>query len=202
MILLTNDDGYYSQGLQDLYDYISSHFDEEVKIVAPQDNQSCKGYYCNLNKSFKVIETDKGLIVDGTTIDCVRLGIKKYSPSLVISGVNDGFNLGEASLLCSATFMGAYEASLQGIKSVALSSTSLNWCKSVIIYILNNEFTLINANLIEGQKECEFTTLCDTIWTHDYSEDEVKTQIKSEFEEGTDAHCIFTKQKNSLTIVR
>lgn len=125
-ILVTNDDGIYSKGLHDLAEGLSGLFD--VIVVAPDREQSAVGHAITLSDPLRITEvsTPDGIprySCNGTPADAVKLGIKVVMdelPELVISGVNNGANVG-ASLIYSGTVSAATEATLLGIPSIAVS---------------------------------------------------------------------------------
>ena len=125
-ILLTNDDGIDAPGLQALWESIHHAFESEiveVAVVAPDRGRSECGHSVTSGRPLSVKETRPGWFsVDGTPVDCVRvaLGVVVNEPTMVISGINAGANLG-VDLLCSGTFAAAREAALHQIPAMAVS---------------------------------------------------------------------------------
>ncbi len=122
-VLLTNDDGYFSDGLQSLYKALSKK--HEVKIVAPDREQSASSHSLTLNRPLRVHQmNDHTWTTDGTPTDCVMLAMhqiyNKKRPDLVLSGINHGANMGD-DIIYSGTVAAAVEGSLCGIKSIAVS---------------------------------------------------------------------------------
>lgn len=125
-ILLTNDDGYGSPGIQALYDILS--VDHEVLLVAPDGERSAIGHGITLNEPLRMNPVNlngigKGYAVSGTPVDCVKLSLFKFyqsPPDLVISGINPGANTG-INLNYSGTVGAAREAALNNILSMAVS---------------------------------------------------------------------------------
>jgi 5'-nucleotidase len=123
-ILVTNDDGIYSEGLRKLADACRQHGD--VLIVAPDREQSAASHALTLNRPLRLlqIETDEW-IVDGTPADCVNLAVLKVMkdarPDLIVSGINFGANLGD-DVTYSGTISAAFEGALLNIPSVAFSA--------------------------------------------------------------------------------
>jgi 5'-nucleotidase len=123
-ILVTNDDGIYSEGLRKLADACRQHGD--VLIVAPDREQSAASHALTLNRPLRLlqIETDEW-IVDGTPADCVNLAVLKLMkdarPDLIVSGINFGPNLGD-DVTYSGTISAAFEGALLNIPSVAFSA--------------------------------------------------------------------------------
>jgi len=96
----------------------------EVYVVAPDRERSAAAHSLTLHRPLRVEEVSPRVYaVDGTPVDCVNLavyGILKGHPDLVISGINNGPNLGE-DLVYSGTVSAAFEAAFLGIPSFAIS---------------------------------------------------------------------------------
>jgi 5'-nucleotidase len=122
MILVTNDDGIWAEGLLALRKTLSSL--DEVMVVAPDREQSATSHSLTLNHPLRVKEIeDSVLSLDGTPTDCVLLafnGLLKEKPQLVVAGINHGPNLGE-DVSYSGTVAAAIEGMLQGAPSIAIS---------------------------------------------------------------------------------
>lgn len=123
-ILVTNDDGIYSEGLRKLADALRSI--GEVTIVAPDREQSAASHALTLNRPLRIMELQKNeWIVDGTPTDCVNLAVLKLMktarPDIVVSGINFGPNLGD-DVTYSGTISAAFEGSLLNIPSIAFSA--------------------------------------------------------------------------------
>tara|TARA_B100000676_G_C17994115_1_gene796717 strand:- start:337 stop:1065 length:729 start_codon:yes stop_codon:yes gene_type:complete len=122
-ILLTNDDGIEAEGLIPLYNVLSE-FGSTI-IVAPQYNQSTKSHSISLNTPLrcKEVEKDKFALL-GLPADCVNFAINskigKIPFDLVVSGINDGANIGD-DINYSGTVGAAREGFLHGINSIAIS---------------------------------------------------------------------------------
>jgi 5'-nucleotidase len=121
-ILVTNDDGYRSEGIRALADALKRL--GEVTIVAPVDEKSAIGHALTLRQPLRLESIAEGVFgVDGTPTDCVNLAITqvfKSLPDLVVSGINKGYNLGD-DVTYSGTVSGALEGALLGVPSVAVS---------------------------------------------------------------------------------
>ena len=121
-ILISNDDGYDSPGLEVLFEHLKEV--AELFVVAPEINNSGAGCSITTNRPLKATRHDNGFIsVNGRPADCVHLGIHELSPwkpDLVLSGINLGANMGE-DLLYSGTVGAAWEASVLGVPGIALS---------------------------------------------------------------------------------
>ncbi len=122
MILVTNDDGVYSPGIQILAKRLRDL--DEVVIVAPDRERSAAGHSMTLHRPLLIEEIRESVFsVNGTPTDCVNIGVKgmlKETPRLVVSGINKGPNLGD-DVTYSGTVAGAIEARLLGIPSFAIS---------------------------------------------------------------------------------
>ena len=121
MILLTNDDGFDAPGLQALR--AAAHHWGEAVVIAPRDPMSGVGHQATTDRSLHIQQRGEGLyVVDGTPVDCVRLGLLELAPNAAVvwSGVNDGGNLG-VDVHMSGTAAGAREAALLGRPAVAWS---------------------------------------------------------------------------------
>ena len=122
-ILVTNDDGVHSEGIRALADALTRLGD--VTVVAPMQEASAIGHALTLRRPLR-IETIAPRIfgVDGTPTDCVNLAIShvlKTKPDLIVSGINNGWNLGD-DVTYSGTVSGALEGALLGIPSIAVST--------------------------------------------------------------------------------
>jgi 5'-nucleotidase len=123
---MTNDDGVDSEGLFALKQALSS--DHEVTVIAPDRNWSTSGHNRTLDRPLRVTEVklrDGSLAysTDGAPSDCVALaalGFLNNKPELVISGINNGNNLGD-DVTYSGTVAAAMEGVISGLPSIAVS---------------------------------------------------------------------------------
>jgi 5'-nucleotidase len=122
-ILLTNDDGIHSQGLTALEESLAPV--GNVITVAPDREMSATSHRITLHQPLRYEHMgSKRYAVEGSPADCVILAclrILKRQPALVISGVNRGLNLGD-DINYSGTVSAAFEAALQGIPAIAVST--------------------------------------------------------------------------------
>ncbi|HEX9136310.1 MAG TPA: 5'/3'-nucleotidase SurE [Nitrospirota bacterium] len=122
MILVTNDDGVYSPGIQILAKRLREL--DAVVIVAPDRERSAAGHSMTLHRPLLIEEVrDAMYSVNGTPTDCINIAVKgllKETPRLVVSGINKGPNLGD-DVTYSGTVAGAMEGILLGIPSFAVS---------------------------------------------------------------------------------
>jgi 5'-nucleotidase len=122
VILVSNDDGIHSAGLAALVDAMAKV--GEVVVVAPDREQSACSHALTLHRPLRIDEIAPGRwMVDGTPTDCVNLGVNGIlpaRPSLLVSGINKGANLGD-DVTYSGTVSAAMEGTLLGIPSIAVS---------------------------------------------------------------------------------
>ena len=127
-ILISNDDGYKADGLQALRVALGTIAD--VEVVAPEHNNSAKSNALTLNAPLYVHEAGAGVrYVNGTPADCVHIaltGLLGYRPDLVVSGINNGANMGDDTLY-SGTVGAAMEGYLFGIPAIAFSLIDKGW---------------------------------------------------------------------------
>ncbi len=123
-ILLTNDDGYDAPGILALLESLSTS--HEVILIAPDRENSAVGHGITLHEPLRIIPVKNQLncyAVTGTPVDCIKLGLFNFfrsPPDLVISGINNGSNLG-VDINYSGTAAAARESALNGIPSIAIS---------------------------------------------------------------------------------
>ena len=121
-ILVTNDDGYFSPGLDALADALRPL--GEVTVVAPQTEASAVGHALTLRRPLRLEKIrERVFAVDGTPTDCVNIAIDEVltgPPDLVVSGINRGLNVGD-DVTYSGTVAGALEGALLGYQAIAVS---------------------------------------------------------------------------------
>ncbi len=133
-ILITNDDGFESEGLLALREALAPI--AEVTVVAPTIEKSASGHSLTLTRPLHFIQLEEHFykLDDGTPTDCIFLALNKLfkanKPDLVISGINIGSNMGE-DITYSGTAAGAMEAVLQGIPAIAVSQVYAEHGKSI-----------------------------------------------------------------------
>ena len=160
-ILLTNDDGYQSEGLLKLRDELKNY--GEVFVVAPLDVQSAKSCALTIRDPLEVDKfDDHTYIVNGTPADCVIFGISQIKKiDLVVSGCNNLPNLG-VDTIYSGTCAACTQALIGGYKAIAFSccgkeyfSQINKFTKKVMDYILKNQLLsvdyFINVNFPQGK---------------------------------------------------
>jgi len=121
-ILITNDDGVRSDGLEALAAALDPLGD--VTVVAPLTEASAIGHALTLRRPLRLEKvSDRIYCVDGTPTDCVNIAITtvlRSKPDLIVSGINKGWNLGD-DVTYSGTVSGALEGALLGVPSIAIS---------------------------------------------------------------------------------
>ncbi|MFC4312169.1 5'/3'-nucleotidase SurE [Steroidobacter flavus] len=124
-ILLSNDDGYRAEGLRALGEALAPLAD--ITVVAPDRNRSGASNSLTLDMPLRVLpfEARKFLVVNGTPTDCVHLAVSglfegESDFDMVVSGVNDGANLGD-DVIYSGTVAAAIEGRFLGLPAIAVS---------------------------------------------------------------------------------
>ena len=121
-ILLSNDDGYFAPGLAALAEGLAPL--GEVTVVAPERDRSGASNSLTLDRPLYLSRAHNGyFFVNGTPTDCVHMavtGLLDFEPDLVVSGINNGSNMGDDTLY-SGTVAAATEGYLLGIPSIAVS---------------------------------------------------------------------------------
>jgi 5'-nucleotidase len=129
-ILLSNDDGYQASGIIALHDALKSIANVQVEVIAPEHNNSAKSNALTLNAPLYVHTAHNGFrYINGTPADCVHValtGLLGYKPDLVVSGINNGANMGDDTIY-SGTVGAAMEGYLFGIPALAFSQVDKGW---------------------------------------------------------------------------
>ncbi len=127
-ILISNDDGYLAPGINALADALAAVAD--IVVVAPDSNRSGASNSLSLDRPLSVQQAANGFyFVNGTPTDCVHValtGMLDYRPDLVVSGINNGPNMGDDTLY-SGTVAAATEGYLFGIPAIAFSQAEYGW---------------------------------------------------------------------------
>jgi 5'-nucleotidase len=160
-ILIANDDGYLAPGLAALVQACDGL--GELDIVAPEQNASGTSNSLTLNRPLSVYTAANGVrYINGTPSDCVHValtGLLDQRPDLVVSGINQGANMGDDTLY-SGTVAAAMEGFLFGIPAIAFSQIEKGWAhldaaarvaRSVIEHVLRQAPArspfLLNVNI-------------------------------------------------------
>ena len=208
-ILLTNDDGYFSEGIMLLYKALQKY--GQVTLVAPHKHMSGASSSRIFWTKVKVYRHEENIYsVNGTPADAVSLGLKGLNlpADVVISGINDGFNLG-ADTVYSGTVGACMEALKHKIPAIALSADykGMDIAKKeltkVLDYIFEHDLLsqkyLLNVNFptreFKRSKGILITDLGFRPTQHYYVEEDgyyvTKRKFLTEtFEEGTDLFAI------------
>ncbi len=196
-VLITNDDGFESEGLILLKQILNS-ISQKVYTVAPMKNMSATGRSINLGKKIKFQKLSEfEWIIDGTPTDSMLFALNKIFtkklPDIIFSGINDGTNIGD-EISYSGTVAAAFEGSVRGIPSVALSQVknkdNKKNFKVVEKYFLKvvskiNEIKFVensffNVNFpncdVEKVKEILITKVC-----HNKVSDEIHVNMKDNY---------------------
>ena len=121
-ILISNDDGFQAPGIVALHAALQDL--AEVEVVAPEHNNSAKSNALTLNAPLYVNTAANGFrYINGTPADCMHIaltGLLGYRPDLVVSGINNGANMGDDTIY-SGTVGAAMEGFLFGVPAIAFS---------------------------------------------------------------------------------
>ncbi len=128
-ILIANDDGYLAPGLAALVRAMQGLGD--IDVIAPEQNASGTSNALTLGRPLQVFTAGNGFrYVNGTPSDCVHVALTGVlqRPDLVLSGINNGANMGDDTLY-SGTVAAAMEGYLFGIPSIAFSQVEKGWAQ-------------------------------------------------------------------------
>jgi 5'-nucleotidase len=127
-ILVSNDDGYLAPGIVALVEALKPI--AEIIVVAPDSNRSGSSNSLTLDRPLSVSRAENGFyFVNGTPSDCVHVALTgglAFKPDLVVSGINQGQNMGDDTLY-SGTVAAATEGFLFGIPAIAFSQVDKGW---------------------------------------------------------------------------
>jgi len=159
-ILLSNDDGYFSPGLAALAKVLAEL--ATVTVVAPERDRSGSSNSLTLDRPLSVRKADSGFFyINGTPTDCVHIamtGLLDQRPDMVVSGINDGANMGDDTIY-SGTVAAATEGHLLGVPAIAFSLTRRGYphldsvasvARDVVAHFFANplpDSTLLNVNI-------------------------------------------------------
>ena len=166
-IIVTNDDGIFSEGIERLAASLATVGD--VFTVAPDQERSAAGHSLTLHHPLRAkLIGPQRWSVDGTPTDCVNWGVlhllKDERPKLLFSGINLGLNLGD-DVTYSGTVSAAFEGTLLGIPSVAVSQeietgftfdAAMRFAERLARHVLEEPLpagTLINVNVPAGEPQ-------------------------------------------------
>ncbi|MDQ7033173.1 MAG: 5'/3'-nucleotidase SurE [Desulfonauticus sp.] len=183
LVLLTNDDGIQAIGLRSLYWALKSQ-GHEVEVIAPLTEQSAVGHAITMFSPIRAKSIKEngfqGIGILGTPVDCVKWALtthfKNGFPDLVISGINNGANVG-VDVLYSGTVSAATEGALLGLPALAVSIDNftptrlqreatwlvteflpkIDWSKLTKRIVLNLNFPSCGLEASKGLKICAQT---------------------------------------------
>lgn len=160
LILVTNDDGIYSKGIINLLKAMQTI--GRAVVVAPDREKSAVSHSLTLHRPLRPERIGKDMYsLNGTPTDCVTIAVSKVlrkKPDLVVSGINQGGNLGD-DITYSGTVSAAIEGTILGIPSMAVSmvgekdykfATASKFAKKIALTILSKGIpadTLLNVNV-------------------------------------------------------
>lgn len=126
-ILVSNDDGVFAPGIRALNSELSTF--ASTTVIAPDRNRSGASNSLTLSRPLHVRKLDNDYhSVDGTPTDCVHLALTGYFDEqfdMVVSGINEGANLGD-DVLYSGTVAAAMEGRHLGLPAIAISMVGIN----------------------------------------------------------------------------
>lgn len=126
LILVTNDDGITSPGIEALVEVMKTLGD--VVVVAPDKAQSGMGHAITINSTLRINKTKNYNVLQefacsGTPVDCVKFAVSKImhrKPDLVVSGINHGPNM-SINVIYSGTMSAAVEGAIESVPSIGFS---------------------------------------------------------------------------------
>jgi 5'-nucleotidase len=183
LVICSNDDGIESPHLEALAKLIEEF--AEVLVVAPERQRSAASHAITLHKPLRLTEVrPKRFSLSGTPVDCVYLGVLKLcdrKPAVVVSGVNDGFNLG-SDVFYSGTVAAAVEGALRGAAGIACSlaprakhvDEAIRFAAAVVRAAIAEPIppgTVLNVNMPgNGTDAYQWTTLGRRLYEDDVAE--------------------------------
>ncbi|MCW5804375.1 MAG: 5'/3'-nucleotidase SurE [Deltaproteobacteria bacterium] len=183
LVLCSNDDGVDAPHLEALAQRIEAFAD--VLVVAPERQRSAASHAITLHKPLRLTEVrPRRFSLSGTPVDCVYLGILKLCdrpPAVVVSGVNDGFNLG-TDVFYSGTVAAAVEGALRGAAGIACSlephaahaDVAIRFAAAVVRSAISEPMpagTVLNVNMPgAGTEHYQWTTLGRRLYGDDVAE--------------------------------
>ena len=165
---MTNDDGIRAPGIRALWDRLKEIAD--IVVAAPAQQQSATGHSITVYHPIWVNEQQfddpriSGWRIGGTPADSVKIALDtlmKDKPDLVVSGINQGPNMG-TDVLYSGTVSAAVEGAMHGIPAIAISlasydstdfSAAADFCADLVKQIMEQKlpaFSLLNVNVPPG----------------------------------------------------
>ncbi|MBE6131010.1 MAG: 5'/3'-nucleotidase SurE [Erysipelotrichaceae bacterium] len=182
-ILITNDDGFDADGIRILVEEIYK-FTKDIIVIAPKYNSSAVSHSITLKDGLKLVKEEsifKNVLtysLTGSPADCISVGIVylKLNPDYVISGINNGLNMG-IDILYSGTVAACFEAGIHNTKAIAFSSErnefiSASQIPNIIKYIESNEklknSPILNVNMPINAEGYKITKQGGNQFSHKY----------------------------------
>lgn len=187
-ILISNDDGYLAPGIIALAKALAPI--AEIVVVAPDSNRSGSSNSLTLDRPLSVHRAENGFyFINGTPSDCVHValtGILPFKPDLIVSGINQGQNMGDDTLY-SGTVAAATEGFLFGIPAIAFSQVHPGWSEldaaaRIAREIVERRFDtlkkpyLLNVNIPNLPYDRLSTVVATRLGKRHQSESVIKTQ--------------------------
>lgn len=187
-ILISNDDGYLAPGIIALAKALAPI--AEIVVVAPDSNRSGSSNSLTLDRPLSVHRAENGFyFINGTPSDCVHValtGILPFKPDLIVSGINQGQNMGDDTLY-SGTVAAATEGFLFGIPAIAFSQVHPGWSEldaaaQIAREIVERRFDtlkkpyLLNVNIPNLPYDRLSTVVATRLGKRHQSESVIKTQ--------------------------
>jgi len=182
LVLCANDDGIDAPPLEALATKLEAFAD--VIVIAPERQRSAQSHAITLHKPLRLTERrPRRYALSGTPVDCVYLGMLKLCdrvPAVVVSGVNDGYNLG-ADVFYSGTVAAAVEGALRGAAGIALSLAprtkawehAIEFATRVVLAAVAEPMprgTVLNVNMPGTSDAYQWTTLGRRVYKDDVAE--------------------------------
>jgi 5'-nucleotidase len=133
-LLVGNDDGMFAPGIRALADTLAAA-GHQVSVVCPDRERSATGHGLTIHKPLRAEQIEgvfhpavEAWACSGTPADCIKLALEALlteRPDFLISGINQGSNLG-TDVLYSGTVSAAMEGTIAGVTSIAVSLTSFS----------------------------------------------------------------------------
>lgn len=182
-VLITNDDGFDAPGIKTLVEHIYK-YTKDIVVLAPKSNSSAVSHSITLKDGLKLVKEESiyqdvlTYSLTGSPADCVSVGLVylKLNPDYVISGINNGLNMG-IDILYSGTVAACFEAGIHKVKALAFSCErnefiSANQIHDVIKYIEQDETLkntpILNVNMPINAKGIKVTKQGGKQFSHKY----------------------------------
>jgi len=224
-ILVSNDDGHFSEGIRALAEAMAPL--GEVWVVAPDREQSASSHALSLFRPLRLEKVrERWYSVDGTPSDCSYLAInhllRDRRPDIMVSGINHGANLAD-DVTYSGTVAAAMEATLLGVPSIAFSLVSrgqfdfthaARFARSLVQVALGKSLrpgTLLNVNIPGGVEPRGYAVT--NLGKHSYGNDVIEkddprgrkyywiggTSFSHQDISGSDCNAVFHDRRVSVT---